>query len=188
MNPLLLDIPDAIETDRLHIRCPRPGDGHLVYEAVAETLAELRAWPASLPWALFEPSPEASESFCHTGHANFLLRKDLPMLAFLKADGRLAASSGLHRMDWSVPKFEIGYWCRKSLQGRGLVTEAVEAITRYAFESLGAKRVESLPDEENRASRRVAERCGYTLEGILRNERCAPDGLPRHTCVYACTR
>jgi len=188
MNPLLLDIPEEIETDRLCIRCPRPGDGQAVYEAVIETLAELRTWPASLPWAMLEPSPEASETFCRNGHANFLLRKDLPLLVFLKADGRLAASSGLHRIDWSVPKFEIGYWCRKSLQGKGLMTEAVGAITRFAFENLGARRVDSLPDEENSPSRRVAERCGYVLEGLLRNERRAPGGELRSTCVYACTR
>ena len=38
MDPLLLDVPDAFETERLIVRCPRPGDGRLVYEALVESL------------------------------------------------------------------------------------------------------------------------------------------------------
>jgi len=52
MKPILRDIPEFFETERLIVRCPRPGDGQLVHEAVVETLRDLRAWPASLPWAM----------------------------------------------------------------------------------------------------------------------------------------
>ena len=46
-------------------------------------------------------------------------------------DGRFLGSSGLHRIDWDVPKFEIGYWCRTSLARRGYITEAVAKIEEY---------------------------------------------------------
>lgn len=52
MDPLLIDIPDAFETERLIVRCPRPGDGRLVYEALVESLDALCRFPASLPWPL----------------------------------------------------------------------------------------------------------------------------------------
>jgi RimJ/RimL family protein N-acetyltransferase len=188
MDPLLLDLPDHIETTRLIIRPPRAGDGAAVYEATVETLADLRAWPASMPWAMHEPSVEESEAFCRRGQANFILRTDLPLLLFLKADGSLAGSSGLHRMDWSVPRFEVGYWCRKRCQKQGLMTEAVRAIADFAFTHLGARRLDCLPDAENLASRRTAELSGFALESICRHERKAPDGGLRDACIYAMVR
>lgn len=184
-SPLLRDIPDQIETERLILRCPRPGDGAMVHAAVVETLAELRAWGASLPWAMFEPSVHASEAFCREAQADYLLRKNLPMLMLLKDGGAYVGGCGLHTIDWSVPRFETGYWCRKHLQGRGLVTEAVAAVARWALEDLGAQRIECLADAANGPSRRVAERAGFMLEGVMRHERRGPDGSLRDTCLYA---
>ena len=65
------------------------------------------------------------------------------------------------------------------------MTEAVKAITGFAFSSLGMRRVEALPDEENKASCLVCERAGYVLEGTIRNDRIAPDGVLRNTRLYA---
>ena len=68
----------------------------------------------------------------------------------------------------------------------GLVSYITQApIVAMAFETLAAQRVELISDAENAASRRVAERCGFALEGLLRRERRAPDGSLRDTCVYA---
>ena len=49
------------------------------------------------------------------------------------------------------------------------MTEALNALTQYAFETLKAKRVEIRIDTENLKSRKVAERCGYELEATLEN-------------------
>lgn len=187
MKPILRDIPLQIESDRLIIRCAQPGDGRAVYEAVVETLEDLRAWPASLPWAMHEPSVEASETFCRESYVEYLARKGFPMLAFLKSDNVFVAASGLHGLDWSVPAGEIGYWCRKTFQGRGLATEAVMAISSFAIQTLGVQRIISRPDAENSPSCRVAEHAGYILEGTLRNERRSPDGSLRNTCLYSLT-
>ncbi len=188
MNPLLLDLPDTLETERLILRCARPGDGSAVFAAVQDTLDDLRAWPASLPWAQFEPSLDAFEAFCRTSHADYLLRKNLQLLMFLKENNVYIGGNGLHSIDWSVPKFEIGYWCRRQYQGQGLVTEAVRAVTAFAFDTLGAQRVVSLSDARNQPSRAVAERAGYALEGVLKNDRRTPHGLLCDTCVYAITQ
>lgn len=187
MVPILLDIPDHFETERLLVRSAQPGDGTSVCEAVRESLSELRAWPASLPWALHDPSPDDSEVFCRTGHSAFLARTDFPMLVFLKGTNVLVGSVGIHRIDWAVPKGEIGYWGRRKHLRRGLITEAVRGMTQFALVHLGMRRVECLPDAENMPSRSVAERAGFTLEGVLRHERIAPDGTLRNTCVYSVT-
>jgi hypothetical protein len=182
MNPALPNFPDHFETDRLLIRSPRPGDGEAVYHGVVETLAHLRIWPNSLPWALVEPSIYTSEAFCRDGHSAFLARKDLPMLAFLKDEGSFVGATGLHHPDWTIPKFEVGFWCREQFQRRVLLTEAVKGITQYAFSALGAKQITSFTDAENVASRRVLEKSGFALEEINRN-----DGVLNSTCIYVIT-
>jgi RimJ/RimL family protein N-acetyltransferase len=183
VNPLDLQFPEQFESQRLLIRCPRPGDGPLVYEAVCETLSDLRAWPVSLPWAVFEPSVDASENYCQQGHAAFAARRDLPLLLFHKGSGALVGASGLHRMNWAQGRFEVGYWCRRSAQGEGYITEAVQAIAGFAENTLGARRVECFSDERNVSSRKVAERSGFVLESI--QARTLPSGATHSYCVYA---
>lgn len=184
-SPALRDVPEQFETDRLLIRCPKVGDGQVVYESVVESLSALREFPASLPWAHTEPSLEASELFCREGQASYLLRTSMPMLLFMKESGVHVGNSGLHSFEWSVPKCEIGYWGRTRFAGQGLIMEAVRAITAVAFEHLAMRRIEALPDSENRASCLVCERAGYALEGTMRHDRLAPDGSLRSTCLYA---
>ena len=185
IEPILRNVPELIESARLRIRPPRPGDGQIVFEAVRETLAELRRFPASMSWALAEPTLDSSEKYCREAYANFQTRRDLPLLFLLKEVDIVVGSSGLHRMDWTVPKIEVGFWGRSSFQGKGYVTEGVAAIVNFAFEKLGACRVEAFPDEANTRSCNVCERLGFALEGTLRHERIDPDGTLRSTRVYA---
>ncbi len=187
-NPVLLDIPDRIATERLLLRAPSPGDGAVVHASVLETLDDLRRYPASMSWAMEEPSLEKAEEFCRRGAANWIIRADFPMLLFRRDTGEHAGSCGLHRFDWSTRVFEIGWWCRKSCQGQGFITEAAAALTVFAFKSLGARRVWCHVDEANERSRRVAERLGFDHEGTLKSQRCDPDGTRRTMRVYATTR
>lgn len=184
-EPLLIDLPECIDTERLQLRPPRAGDGALLFDAISESLPDLRRFLASLPWVATEQTLESAETYCRRAQANLLARTDLPFLVFERHSGELVASCGLHRPVWTTPRFEVGYWCRSSRTGHGFVTEAVQALTQLAFGALHAARVELITDAHNTASRRVAERCGFTLEGVLRHERRAADGTLRDTCIYA---
>jgi RimJ/RimL family protein N-acetyltransferase len=64
---------------------------------------------------------------------------------------------------------ELGYMVASHARGRGVATEALGMLTTWAFEELGAQRVALLIDVLNHASLRVAERCGYVREGLLRS-------------------
>lgn len=184
-DPILIDLPTTIATERLVMRPPQAGDGEMLHAAIAESLPELRRFLASLPWVAGEQSVASAEAYCRNAQANFLARKDLPFLVLEKATGEIVGATGLHRTVWSTPKTEIGYWGRVSRARNGFIAEAVAALTDFAFASLRAARVEIVTDEENDRSRRVAERCRFVLEGVLRNERRAPDGTLRNTCIYA---
>ncbi|NOR82553.1 MAG: GNAT family N-acetyltransferase [Ardenticatenales bacterium] len=182
MNPILLDFPDSFETQRLTIRSPMPGDGAELQAAVAETIDDLRPW---MPWADHVPSIEEDEELVRRGRARFLLREDLWLLLFLKGTQTMVGGSGLHRMDWRVRSFEIGYWVRKRFAGQGYITEAVRGITSFAFESLGARRVEVRCDPRNKRSQAVAMRSGLELEATLRNHATRVDGTLSDTMIFA---
>jgi len=87
----------------------------------------------------------------------------------IEVEGEAAGSVGLMlRRDVERFSAELGYWLGAAYWGRGIVTEAVEAVTRYAFETLGLERVFALPFAPNAASCRVLEKAGFTPEGRLR--------------------
>ena len=184
-DPLLVPVPPLIETRRLVLRSFRGADAPALHSALAESVNELRRFPWFLPWVAEEPTLQAAELRCREAGANFLLRTDLPYLGFERETGRLVCSMGLHRTDWQLPKTEVGYWVRTSEAGKGYAREGVAALASWALDQLKAKRVELVTDQENTASRRVAEACGFVLEGTLHNVQASPDGTLRHTCVYA---
>jgi ribosomal-protein-serine acetyltransferase len=185
-DPLLIDLPEQVLTQRLLMRFPRPGDGPVLNAALVESIDELKPW---MVWIQAVPPLAESEAYCRRMVAKVALREDLPLFIFERGadrgEGRLVGATGLHRIDWDVPRFEAGYWRRSGCGGQGFIAEAVGGLVAMAFESLAARRVEIRCDANNAASRRVAERNGFTLEGILRNESLTPAGEIRSTCVYA---
>jgi len=189
MDPVLIEVPARIETERMILRCPMPGDGAAVNEAERESLVELKPW---MPWAQAGKSLDDSEAYCRRMQARYLLREDLAMFMFerdvLGREGRLIGGTGLHRIDWTLRSFEIGYWRRSGFGGRGYVTEAARGLARLAFDRLGARRVEIRTDDGNAASWKVAERAGFTLEALLRGDSLANSGEVRSTRVYARVR
>ena len=176
--------PERIETERLIIRTPRPGDGAEVNAAIRETYADLHQW---MDWADHVPEIAETEENRRCAAHNFRAGEDFCVQAYLKSTGALAVCAGLHPMNWQVPKFAIGYWCRTGYQGQGYVTETVRILTEIGMDVMGANRIEIRCDERNERSQRVAERGGYRLEGRLKNDRIAPDGGLRHTLIFAMT-
>jgi RimJ/RimL family protein N-acetyltransferase len=64
---------------------------------------------------------------------------------------------------------EVGYWSRVEARGRGLITRSVRLVSRWAFAELKCERVQLRADANNFASQRVAEKAGFTREGVLRS-------------------
>ena len=179
-------IPYPLEliTERLIVRSPSEEDAEELRVAIKESLEDLGPW---MPWADHVPTLAEAKENCAKALQDFKDGKNHRLHFFLKESHIFLGGSGLHRIDWSVPKFEIGYWIRRSYSGNGYVTEAVDEISRYAFDELCAKRVEMRMSTKNEKSWRVAERLGFILEGTLRNEHRNNDGTLRDTRIYART-
>ena len=87
--------------------------------------------------------------------------------------GRVLGSIGVHWND-EGDVAEIGYWLRADARGAGATTRALVLAARWALARPGAGRVQLRADVENVPSRRVAEKAGFRLEGVLRSAHWNP--------------
>lgn len=177
--------PETLATARLIVRAPRLSDAPGLFAAVRESLPELTPYMA---WATPDYSLAACEANTRAAVARFAAREDLRYHFFDRVTGEFVGNASFHHVDWSVPKLELGYWCRTSRAGEGLTREGVAALAEMAERELGAARLEIRCDTRNRRSARVAEACGFRLEGTLRNESRDQEGSLRDTLLYARVR
>lgn len=114
------------------------------------------------------PSPYTMEAA--VSWVNNLLEQD-PLVNFaITIDDQVVGGIGIElRHDVYRKTGLIGYWLSEELWGKGIITEAVKLITRYAFEHLDVIRLQAGVLEKNPASMRVLEKAGYIKEGVLRN-------------------
>ncbi len=175
-------VPEALDTPRLLLRAPRLTDVPEVYAAVRESLAELSPF---MTWA----TPEYSLLGCRTNTRAaidlFRTGEGLRYHFFDRTTGVFVGNASFHHIDWGVPKLELGYWLRTSRTGEGLMLEGVRALAEMARQELGAARLEIRCDDRNLKSARVAEGCGFVLEGVMRHESRDPQGQLRDTRLYA---
>lgn len=84
---------------------------------------------------------------------------------FVGAIGMIPVGKG-----WKEHQAEIGYWIGEPYWGKGLATKAVKQFCEYCFQELGYKKLFGGVLSPNKGSMRVLERCGFQLEGVLRQE------------------
>jgi RimJ/RimL family protein N-acetyltransferase len=95
----------------------------------------------------------------------------------------LAGGASLNSLSLSEGRAAVGYWLAPGARGRGIATRAVRLLARWAFGTLGLARLELTCGPDNEASQRVALRCGFTREGLLRSH--VPfKGARRDTVVF----
>jgi RimJ/RimL family protein N-acetyltransferase len=85
------------------------------------------------------------------------------------SSGEFLGMAALVRLDRAAREGEIGYIVAPAARGRGVAVRALQLLTDWAFGELALERVELRIDVENEASLRVAERAGFTREGVLRS-------------------
>jgi RimJ/RimL family protein N-acetyltransferase len=180
--PILIDVPMPIETPRLLIRPPQAGDGAAVTEARRESQEQINKW---LLWSKDVTTPGDDEARARDGAARFILREDIRLAGVEKATGRLVLWTGLHQPDWDRRHFTIGYWVRKSAQGQGYAAESTNALVRYAFNALAARRIEITHAAGNIPSQRTIEKLGFIKEGVQVKELLLPDGTYADRLIYA---
>jgi RimJ/RimL family protein N-acetyltransferase len=127
------------------------------------------------PYALAD-----AESFIST-----VLADPRPTHFAIEVDGAAVGGIGLRLRD-NIERVgaELGYWLGESFWGRGILSEAVPAFTRWAFAEFELIRIEAIVFEWNPASARVLEKAGFVREGTLRRS-AIKDGQIIDRWMYA---
>ena len=155
------------------MRAPTLRDAGLVLRP--KRLADAAAITAAcqdpeIPRWTFVPSPyslEDARSFLRISAEEEAAGKSVNLLAVDAADERLLGSFSVMELDREPGYGEIGYWVAAEARGRGIATRALRMLADWARAELGLTRIAVIPHKDNVASRRVAEKAGFTDTGEL---------------------
>ncbi|PIZ31621.1 MAG: GNAT family N-acetyltransferase [Alphaproteobacteria bacterium CG_4_10_14_0_8_um_filter_53_9] len=168
MNPRVF-----ITTERLRLRVLQPEDLRVVQEAIHTSLPELARW---MPRAIKGQTQRQTRNYIYTQLALFVEDENYVFGIFDKDDASFLGVVELGPRVPQIPSYELGFWIRSDVAGEGLMTEAVRAVTGYAFEKMRAGRVFMRCEPDNIGSRKVAEKSGLLQEGWLKNDALGADG------------
>lgn len=142
----------------------------LLSEADVGALAELTRDPETLRFTRIpEPPPDGFARDWYARYEHGRKTGEREAFAIAGDDGEFLGVAFAPTIDAESAEAELGYVIAPHARGRGVASEALDRLTRWAFEELGILRAYLIIDVENTASKRVAERAGYTLEGVMRS-------------------
>ncbi|WP_412539284.1 GNAT family protein [Longispora sp. K20-0274] len=147
------------------LRLLAPYDAPALLECIAADREHFGQW---LGWARDMRTPEDASGFVARGMKR--LAEDAAPWVGIWLDGVLVGGVLVWPVDHAGGSAELGYWLARSAGGRGVVTEAVRAMTTFCFEELDLRKVVIRCAEKNTPSRRVPERLGFVVEGVLREQ------------------
>ncbi|MGB9150502.1 MAG: GNAT family N-acetyltransferase [Burkholderiales bacterium] len=144
-----------------------------LYEKDAESLFQLtdanrnylRAW---LPWLDQNTKLENTRWFIQNTSEQ-AQKNDAPTFG-IWLRGELVGIIGYHFMDKTNRSTSIGYWLAEKFQGHGIMTKACAKLVDDALVTRKLNRVEIHCAVENKKSRAIPERLGFTMEGVLRQK------------------
>lgn len=171
--------PEEIRTERLILHKHRLEEAKQHFEVVNRERERLGKW---MPWVEKTQTTEDTFRNMEISHTDWENRS-LFDYTLKTTEGEFIGRLGMHRLDWSIPRAEVGYWLKEKAEGKGYLNEAIQALEKEFFK-LGFERLEIRCDPLNVRSFKVAQKLGYKLEGILeKNIRC--NNQLRDTMVWA---
>lgn len=177
--------PEPLRTPRLDIRRYALADAPALFDAVNRSRASLLEY---MSWARGSHlAMEDTEEWIARERARWLMQDTELGFGMFRRDGGYVGGIGVHAIDWTVPRFELGYWLDDPWVGHGYVREAVRTVARACFEGCRAVRVEIRCDTRNVRSARVAAACGFHHDGTLRAYGRGTDGTVRDVMVWGMT-
>jgi RimJ/RimL family protein N-acetyltransferase len=154
--------PVEITAGRLHLRPWQAGDEDVLLEVGADP--GVQRWNA-LPVPYL---PEHARTYVReTSVEGWASGRALTWAVCGSTTGEVLAHVAL-RPGADTGVYDVGFWCRPSARGLGVVPDALGVVCRWAFAELGAARIEWMAEVGNTSSRRAAEKAGFTVEGVLR--------------------
>ena len=143
----------------------RPGLHHsqALYELITSNQQYLRSW---LPWLDVNRAEANTQAFLRFVIEQYESGRGAQYLIFY--DSEMCGMCGFHPLDHANRIGGIGYWLSESHAGKGIMTQCVSALLAQGYREYNLNRIEIACATENHKSRAIAERLGFTLEGIMR--------------------
>jgi RimJ/RimL family protein N-acetyltransferase len=116
-----------------------------------------------------EPPPEGFERGWIESYEHGRRDGSREGFAAVDGDGRFLGLGLAPAIDRDAGEIELGYIVARDVRGRGVGTAILSLLTEWAFDQQEIHRLYLIIDVENHASLRVAERCGYQREGVMRS-------------------
>ena len=144
------------------------------------SLSELHEW---LPWAHMDYTREDAIAFVRDSIQAWREGKAFDYAIRRRDDPETHVGNiSIWQTSRSGRIGEIGYWIRTDMSGRGYATEATRALMAVGYDHLGLHKLTLRIAVGNRGSERVAEKLGFTCEGVLRRA-ADPRQLGDHTSI-----
>jgi len=143
----------------------RAGPGDISWITAACSDRELSQYIPGIPYPY---SQSDARTFLEDADRGWAEGSGAAFVIAYAASGDGLGTIGLHLFADDAGLAAVGYWLRREARGHGAATIAVRLVSGWAFDELGIKRLNLITVPENLASQRVAERAGFTREGILR--------------------
>jgi RimJ/RimL family protein N-acetyltransferase len=169
-----MDIPTRYSTERLILRPYVAADAPVYYQMLQHNWAHLLEFMS--PEMMNARNAQDIEAFFQWQAKEWQQRNLFILGMWKRVSTEYVGEVYLANPDWDVPCIEIGYFLIQSATGQGYATEAARRAVRIAFEHMQVQRVELQCKADNENSARVAIRCGFTLEGRLRQRNHKKDG------------
>ena len=152
-----------LEVDsKSYLRLLVKSDAERIFQLVEQNRAYLSEW---LPWVPSTKTVEDTQSFLEIVEANHASKKATHCGIVFQE--QLVGLIGL-RLNSESYVANIGYWLSEHVSGRGLMTRSVQQLCKYGFEQLHLERIEIRAAISNPSSWSIADRLGFTREGVLR--------------------
>lgn len=166
----------------MEIRILTDNDAEELFKLIDKNRQYLRRW---LPWLDTNKTVDDSREFI--SQIAVSQEKQIAFHTSIRNEGVIAGMIGIQNIDWLNRKAAIGYWIGEEFQGKGLVTAACSSIIEFAFLELELNRLEMYCATGNHKSRKVPERLGFRLEGVLKQSEWLYDHYVDHV-LYALVR
>ncbi len=167
---------DRLVDGDLTLRRAVPSDAADVVDVYSE--ADVRHW---MLWD--DELPDEAEALANIARSEAAWAEGSWAVFRIVVDGHVVGGANLQFLAYDVA--EASYFLRPSARGRGIATRALLMVTDWGFRERGQARVFLRCNPENAASRALAERAGFTYEGLERRSAAYPDGRRLDSRVYS---
>lgn len=93
-----------------------------------------------------------------------------PYIIIDNSNGKIAGFLDLKNIDWNIPKSELGFYIDKDYANKGIVTTAIRLLCDFCFSEYKFQKLFLRTHDSNTSARRVAEKCGFEIEGTIRRD------------------